>query len=476
MEVLDPIELVTGLARVEIKSACRAEIVSALDGLRRVRARADAAEVALGLRLRDVSPNADADVSGAARRPARHGDRVRERGDAAAAMPVLGELLGSGEVSGEHVDAVSRALRAAPAGVRLALREAVEEILARAVASGSSPEELSSRLAEEAVRLEADDGVARLERQRRATRLRTWTDKRDGMFRISGAFDPLTGQVLHGRFQAAMAAMFAGRMIPALAPDDPGERQDFLRGLAFIALTGGRKNAKGANPHTCTANANVYAANGLDGNDPDRGPDRGPDGGDPHDGDPHDGTPSGAVGNADLDWAPFANDGPPRFGRTEMVVVVDTRSLDENGRPKVDWGLPIRAPFQAVQDLARNAAIHVVAIDGRGNIVSAPGELNLGRKTRLANKAQRRALRSLYATCAVPGCCVAYEFAKLHHVKWWRHGGLTDLRNLIPLCHRHHDQVHTGGWVLELAKSRALTIRLPNGTTMSTGPPNRAMR
>jgi HNH endonuclease len=156
--------------------------------------------------------------------------------------------------------------------------------------------------------------------------------------------------------------------------------------------------------------------------------------------------------------------------------VIDTTMLDENGRPKVDWGLPIHAPFSAVLDLARTAVVHVVVTDGNGNIVKAPGELDLERTTRLANRAQRRALHALYATCAVPGCCVRWEYTKLHHIKWWRHGGPTDLRNLIPLCQRHHDRVHTGGWILELGKDRALTIRLPNGTTMTTGPPNRDMR
>ena len=43
-------------------------------------------------------------------------------------------------------------------------------------------------------------------------------------------------------------------------------------------------------------------------------------------------------------------------------------------------------------------------------------QLHLGRTTRLANRAQRRALRALYSSCAIPGCTGAYDRCKLHHV------------------------------------------------------------
>jgi hypothetical protein len=33
-----------------------------------------------------------------------------------------------------------------------------------------------------------------------------------------------------------------------------------------------------------------------------------------------------------------------------------------------------------------------------------------------------------------------------HHIEFWAHGGRSDLRNLIPLCHFHHRLVHEGDW------------------------------
>jgi hypothetical protein len=105
-------------------------------------------------------------------------------------------------------------------------------------------------------------------------------------------------------------------------------------------------------------------------------------------------------------------------------------------------------------------------------VLHAPGELNLGRTSRLANRAQRRALRSLYATCAIPGCTVAFANCKLHHVIWWRHGGRTDLDNLLPVCAHHHSKIHHDGWIIELGPDRHLTLRFPDGTIRTTGPPS----
>jgi hypothetical protein len=176
----------------------------------------------------------------------------------------------------------------------------------------------------------------------------------------------------------------------------------------------------------------------------------------------------------DLSWAPFATTGPPRFGRPEVIIVVDYTHLDTNARPTIDWGGPISLPFQCLEDLTKHADIHTVTVNN-GNVIDflQPGnELNLGRTARLANRAQRRSLRVLYSTCAVPGCCVKYEFTKPHLITFWRNGGPTDLINLLPLCSAHHDCAHKG-WIFSLGPNRELTITLPTGQVMTTGPPNR---
>ena len=124
----------------------------------------------------------------------------------------------------------------------------------------------------------------------------------------------------------------------------------------------------------------------------------------------------------------------PRMAKPEILVVVTT--TDNGQTPTIDWGLPGIDIADRVLDTLNDAKITTVVIRNR-IILSAPGTLNLGRSTRLANTAQRRALRALHRTCIVPGCSVTFDKCTIHHIHWWRHSGTTDLTNLGPLCHRH---------------------------------------
>jgi hypothetical protein len=156
-------------------------------------------------------------------------------------------------------------------------------------------------------------------------------------------------------------------------------------------------------------------------------------------------------------------------GRPEYVVVIDADAASTTG-PSTEFSIPVEIPWHVLADLAGDADLHTVVVRN-GVVLHAPGNMNLGRTTRLANRAQRRALRGLYSTCAIPGCGVHYDRCKLHHVIWWRHGGCTDLDNLLPVCSRHHHKIHDAGWSIELGPKRELTIRFPDGTTQTTGPP-----
>lgn len=165
--------------------------------------------------------------------------------------------------------------------------------------------------------------------------------------------------------------------------------------------------------------------------------------------------------------------GSGRSGRPEYLVVIDADAPGNSG-PMVEWPIPVEIPARVMAQLVADDEVDVVGVVIRnGVILYAPGELQLGRTTRLANKAQRRALRALYSGCAIPGCSVRYDRCKLHHIVWWRHGGRTDLDNLLPLCARHHANVHHDNWTIELRNQRELTVRFPDGTARSTGPPRR---
>lgn len=168
-----------------------------------------------------------------------------------------------------------------------------------------------------------------------------------------------------------------------------------------------------------------------------------------------------------------ASDGSARPARgAEVIVVLDHTA--PGGEPDIDWGRPVDIPARVLHELLGHPTTRTVGVVVRnGVVIAAPGSLELGRTTRLANRAQRRALRALYRGCAIPGCDVLFDLCTIHHVIWWRHGGPTDLGNLLPICSRHHHLVHDRGWVLELSANRSLTVTTPSGRVMTTGPPRR---
>jgi len=140
------------------------------------------------------------------------------------------------------------------------------------------------------------------------------------------------------------------------------------------------------------------------------------------------------------------------------VIVIDADAPEQTG-PVAHWAIPVEIPPRVIAELAGHADQHVVIVRN-GVVLHAPGVLGLGRSSRLANRDQRRALRGLDRHCAILGCRVADDRCKLHHIVWWRHGGRTDLDNLLPVCPVHHTKIHHAGWVVEIGPDRELTLRI----------------
>ena len=125
-----------------------------------------------------------------------------------------------------------------------------------------------------------------------------------------------------------------------------------------------------------------------------------------------------------------------------------------------------------LDDLYETAGVHTVTVRN-GVVIDAPGELELGSDDPAGEPGATPRSGAVYTTCAIPGCRVRYSRTKLHHVIWWRHDGRTDLDNLLPVCEQHHQNIHHDGWLLTLRPDRTLTIRFPDGSIMTTGPPKR---
>jgi hypothetical protein len=148
-----------------------------------------------------------------------------------------------------------------------------------------------------------------------------------------------------------------------------------------------------------------------------------------------------------------------------LLIDIDTLVDGEHAGSVIDVGVPVELPVETLRRMACCAQV-IVPI-----IVAADGtSLYLGLETRVANRAQRRALRVMYRGCAIAGCEARFADCDIHHLRWFRHRGRTDIDNLLPLCHRHHHRVHEGGWKLALDVRRNLTITYPDGNIQSTGP------
>lgn len=154
----------------------------------------------------------------------------------------------------------------------------------------------------------------------------------------------------------------------------------------------------------------------------------------------------------------------------DILVVVDIDTL-KSGRhsntiAETEAGTPLAD--ETISQLACDATVRKIETDNSGLA------LNVGRKSRTATDAQWNAAKSMYPTCAWHGCTTRIQHTQLHHIQYWRHGGKTDMSNLVPLCHHHHDRVHAGGWSLKLKPDRSLEHYKPDKSLWkTTKPPNR---
>ena len=124
--------------------------------------------------------------------------------------------------------------------------------------------------------------------------------------------------------------------------------------------------------------------------------------------------------------------------RATVVVHAQLSGLTEGtGGCELEGGAAI--PPDTVRRLLCNARVQTVLEDGTGTVVG------LGRITREPPAWMVRQVRYRDRECRFPGCGTR-RFTEAHHVRWWRHGGRTDLGNLLLICSFHHRLVHEYGW------------------------------
>lgn len=104
------------------------------------------------------------------------------------------------------------------------------------------------------------------------------------------------------------------------------------------------------------------------------------------------------------------------------------------------------AHIPGVGPLPASEAAHVACIcDLYGLVFSADGQpLWMGDRVRLATDGQWRALIVRDGGCV--GCGADPSRCEAHHIRWARHGGPTDIDNLVLVCSHHHHLIHDNGW------------------------------
>ncbi len=236
------VELVETIAAVDWAAADQRAVAGALTDVRRVRGWLDSIEIAAARRLTELgaaSPSMFPEnvAAEAGRVSLAEASKGFDRAQTTAAIPQMAAVLQQGDASGAHVDAVTRAMRQLTPDQRDRLA-ARGDVLALA-ASQMPRDEFARTVRAEVRRIHTDEGVDRLQQQRRNTSLRTWVDRDTGMWCLRGEFDPETGVMLAGRLRNTVEALFHDRL-PDTCPTDPLLKQHHLRALALDALTRGR--------------------------------------------------------------------------------------------------------------------------------------------------------------------------------------------------------------------------------------------
>ena len=124
---------------------------------------------------------------------------------------------------------------------------------------------------------------------------------------------------------------------------------------------------------------------------------------------------------------------------------------------------------QTVRRLLCTARVQAVIEDRGGN------PLGLGRTSREPSASMMRQLRYRDCECRFPGCGTR-RFIQAHHIKWWEHGGRTDLNNLLLVCTFHHKLVHEYGWAVTRDEDSTVRWFRPGGTLYRAGPAPPEMR
>lgn len=133
-----------------------------------------------------------------------------------------------------------------------------------------------------------------------------------------------------------------------------------------------------------------------------------------------------------------------------------------DGSPTLADGTPFTAPAAATATCGGSSVCHHQDGDGR--------PLYQGLRRRTWSVAQQRAaLVRDGGHCRFPGC--GRTTCHLHHLRFWNHGGPTDITNGVLLCRHHHTLIHEHAYRVDGDPTGPLHFTRPDGQLIGTTRP-----
>ncbi len=298
---------------------------------------------------------------------------------------------------------------------------------------------------------------------------RNWIDDH-GRYRIDGALDKLTGELLEQARRAVIAEMertgthphaseppTAAADEPPTAAAEPSDRADPAEAAgAGEASDAGKATDAGETTDAAGAAGAGVSRRGVSAVES-----------------------IAAMASMVLEHASNAGVGDRGGERFAVQVVCDIAALAEALGIDIDPNMPVglgsRAYLPRTGAHLSNAELSRVLCEGTLQmLIDHDGQpLWLGTEKRLFNRHQRRALRHRaggVSACEFPGCPTT-RFVETHHIAGVAEaGGLTDLDNGVLLCSFHHHELHRKRWQI-VRNGSQLTFYDRTRCLGSSGPP-----
>jgi hypothetical protein len=424
----EAVELLAGVLAAPPDGMDREACTRRLREIARLRGVLGAAEIATSRRLGVLAEQGRGEpvehsLGRAGGRSAAAAENTRDREQAAGELPGFEDALGEGAVSTEHLDALAMALKLLAVHPELVaeFKAAEAELLEHAASEGVDAFRRRCRKFAKALigRADLEAGSKERDRQRARANVKTWRDKDTGMWHLHAELDPERGAIVDRMLQQELARLRS-------QDQDTGDTP-----LPFMQLK-------------VDALVSAMSTTG-------------------------DGSPGRALVAVLIDWdhlrgdvAAAADRGAVQMSPEYRMALGGSGELDGDGVlcETID-GNPLHV--ETVRRLACDADILPAVMDSSGIVK------DMGRGARSATPGQKARLSTMHATCVGPECRVPFSKCHIHHVVFWGLLGNTDEEVLVPVCSRHHHDLHEGGYRIQLDGDRNIAWHRPDGTEFWRG-------